>query len=168
MIIALKKGRDGPSTLTCVRADGSRTWHKLHPFFPVHDLTHCAVESVFGFDQAFFGLVASGWPLDGFEDDGAARKLPEQALWAECMVGVFDIERSRPQVMTGAEFSEQLASALTGVGAPAFRAVTDAELERVRALRDDLAARWRALPPGGTFEVAFPVIAAPAPAQADR
>src|SRR5574341_775530 len=33
MVIQLKKGRDGPSTLTCVRADGSRTWGKEHPFF---------------------------------------------------------------------------------------------------------------------------------------
>lgn len=48
MVIQLKKGRDGPSTLACVRSDGSRTWGKEHPFFPLHDLTHCAVESVLG------------------------------------------------------------------------------------------------------------------------
>lgn len=39
MVIQLKKGRDGPSTLACVRADGSRTWGKEHSFFPLHDLT---------------------------------------------------------------------------------------------------------------------------------
>ncbi len=67
MLIQLKKGRDGPATLACVRADGSRTWGKEHPFFPVHDLTHCAVESVLGFDQAFFGLIARGWDIDHFK-----------------------------------------------------------------------------------------------------
>ncbi len=54
MVIQLKKGRDGPATLACVRSDGTRTWGKEHPFFPVHDITHCVVESVLGFDQAFF------------------------------------------------------------------------------------------------------------------
>jgi len=56
MIIEIRKGRDGPPSLTCIRADGSRTWARMHPFFPLHDLTHLAVESVMGFDQAFFGL----------------------------------------------------------------------------------------------------------------
>ncbi|MGH7520615.1 MAG: hypothetical protein ACREMI_05010 [Gemmatimonadales bacterium] len=37
MGIQLKEGRDGPSTLACVRADGSRTWGKEHPFFPLHE-----------------------------------------------------------------------------------------------------------------------------------
>jgi hypothetical protein len=51
VLIQLKKGRDAPATLACVRDDGTRTWGKEHPFFPVHDLTHCAVESVLGLDH---------------------------------------------------------------------------------------------------------------------
>ncbi len=93
MIVQLKKGRDAPATLACVRGDGSRTWVKLQRFFPLHDLTHYAVESVFGFDQAFFGLVASGWDIADFAAPGAAARLPAQALQAECMVGLFDLER---------------------------------------------------------------------------
>jgi hypothetical protein len=31
--------------LACVRGDGTRTRARVHPFFPVHDLTCCAVES---------------------------------------------------------------------------------------------------------------------------
>ena len=76
MFIQLKKGRDGPATLACVRADGTRTWGKEHPFFPVHDLTHCAVESVLGFDQAFFGLIAKGWDIDDFAKPRASRAMP--------------------------------------------------------------------------------------------
>src|SRR5438874_8737594 len=93
MVIQWKKGRDGPPSLTCVRADGTRTWRRVHPFFPTHDLVHCAVESVFGFTQAFFGLVASGWSLDDFDQRGAPARLPKEALWAENMVGLFDIDR---------------------------------------------------------------------------
>jgi hypothetical protein len=90
MIIHIKKGSDGPATLACVRDDGSRTCAHLHPFFPIHDLTHCAVESVLGFDQAFFGLVGAGWEIDDFARPGASRRLPHQALRAERIVGVLD------------------------------------------------------------------------------
>ncbi len=86
MLIQLKKGRDGPATLACVRADGTRTWGKEHPFFPTHDLTHCAVESVLGFDQAFFGLIATGWDIDDFAKPGASRRMPFQAIVAEHVV----------------------------------------------------------------------------------
>jgi hypothetical protein len=92
MLIHLKKGRDGPSTLACVRDDGSRTWGREHPFFPLHDLAHCIVESVLGFDEAFFGLIAAGWDIDDFAKPGASTKLPPQALLAEHIVGVLDRE----------------------------------------------------------------------------
>ena len=57
LTIELKKTKDGRPSLACVRPDGTRTWARVHPFLPTHDLTHGAVESVLGFDQAFFGLV---------------------------------------------------------------------------------------------------------------
>ena len=79
MLIQLKKGRDGPSTLSCLRSDGSRTWAKEHPFFPLHDLRHYAVESVLGFDEAFFGLIAAGWEIDDFAKPRASERLPLQA-----------------------------------------------------------------------------------------
>jgi len=108
MRIQLKKGRDGPSTLACVRADGSTTWGKEHPFFPTHDLTHCAVESVLGFDQAFFGLIASGWNIDDFVQPGASRRIPFQAVVAEHVVGVLDRERLLPQLLSAAAFNENV------------------------------------------------------------
>lgn len=162
MNIQLKKGKDGRSTLTCVRPDGSRTWAKLHPFFPVHDLTHCSVETVFGFRSAFFGLVASGWELDSFDSPEGRRGMSAEALWAECIVGLFDTERAMGGPWRADAFSEALAASLTGVNVTPFRSVTDAELARVRALRDELAARWRALAPGDTLEIPFPATLVPA------
>lgn len=162
MNIQLKKAKDGRSTLACVRQDGSRTWAKLHPFFPVHDLTHCAVESVFGFTEAFFGLVAGGWEIDRFQVPGASKTMPAEALWAECIVGLFDQERGGGERLTAEKFTETLATALSKMGVAPFRSVTEAELAGVRALRADLSARWRALPPGETLSVPFPVCVSPA------
>jgi hypothetical protein len=151
MVIQIKKGRDGPSTLTCVRADGSRTWSKLHPFFPVHDLTHCAVESVLGFRQAFFGLIAAGRDIGGTE-----RALPAEALWAENIVGLLDRERGAGERCTAETFNAWLGEALAKQGQPPCRLLADAELDGIRTLRDALTAQWRAVPPGGTLDVPFP------------
>ena len=156
MVIQLKKGRDGPSTLACVRVDGTRTLGRLHPFFPVHDLTHCAVETVLRFDQAFFGLVGSGWNIDDFTVRGSAARLPVQALWAEHIVGLLDLERASRQPFDAAQFNELLALSLAKQRVAAGRSLTDAELVRARELRNALQQRWQALAPGDTLEVVFP------------
>jgi hypothetical protein len=158
MFIQLKKGRDGPATLTCVRADGTRTWGKEHPFFPVHDLTHFAVESVLGFDQAFFGLIATGWEIDDFAKSGASRRMPFQAIIAEHVVGVFDRERGLAAPLSVAEFNETVGASLPPAQRAAFMPFSDAQLSQVRELRDALEARWHALPSGATMEVEFPAV----------
>ena len=158
MIIQLKKGKNAPSTLACIRADGTRTWGKLHPFFPVHDLTHCVAESVLRFQEGFFGLVASGWDIDDFVVKGAAKRLPLQAGWAESIVGILDLERGTGRLLSPGEFNEALAESLRGQNFAAFRALTEEELVRVRTLRDELSGRWRALPPGDTLQVEFPIL----------
>ena len=156
MLIQLKKGRDGPATLACVRGDGSRTWGKEHPFFPVHDLTHCAVESVLGFDQAFFGLIAKGWDIDDFAKPHASRTMPFQAIVAEHVVGVFDRERALPAPLSVVDFNENLFASLPALERDAFQPLTDAQISRVRELRSTLEARWHALPVGATLVVEFP------------
>jgi len=158
VLIQLKKGRDAPATLACVRADGTRTWGKEHPFFPVHDLTHCAVESVLGFDQAFFGLIAQGWDIDDFAKPRASRTMPPQAILAEHVVGVFDRERALPAPMPSPEFNEMVSASLPPVHRETFQPLTDAQISRVRALRGTLEARWHALPVGGTLVVEFPAV----------
>ena len=91
--IRLKKGGDGPATLTLARPDGTRTWSRLHPFSPVHDLLHYAVETTLEFNEAFFGLLVSGWDIDTFGEPGAPARMPPQAMWAETIVGLLDQER---------------------------------------------------------------------------
>lgn len=156
MLVQLKNGRDGPPTLVCVRADGSRTWSKVHPFFPLHDLTHYAVESVLGFTQAFFGLIASGWDIDAFAARGAAARLPDEALWAEHIVGILDLERGMNRALPREEFNQALEESFTGKATPRSRPITDDELTAIRALRSDVVARWWRLAPGEALELRFP------------
>lgn len=160
MVIELKKGADGPSTLACIRGDGTRTWGKVHRFFPEHDLTHCAVESVLELEDAFFGLVASGWNLDDFTTREAAARLPVEAHWAESIVGLLDLERGTGKDWTAAEFNGALADSLRDQKVAPFRMIEEGELARTRALRNELTRQWKELAPGGTLEVPFPVTAA--------
>ena len=156
MLIHLKKGRDGPSTLACVRDNGSRTWGREHPFFPLHDLTHCVVESVLEFDEAFFGLIAAGWDIDEFAKPGASARMPPQALLAEHIVAVLDRERALPEPMTAAEVNEAVGASLASDDRLRLQQLTEAQLATVRTLRRALEARWHALPPGATLEIEFP------------
>ena len=143
-------------TLVIVRPDGTRTWGKVARFFPVHDLTHYAVESVLGFKEAFFGLVAAGWNIDDFAASGVAARLPAEAVWAESIVGLLDLERGTGTEWSTAEFNTALAESLRRQGRAGFRPITDEELARTRALRNDLQARWEGLAPGEMLQASFP------------
>src|SRR6184192_4306812 len=110
--------------------------------------------------QAFFGLVASGWSLDDFDQRGSPARLPNEALWAENIVGLFDLERATGHVMAAAEFTAALAASLSAQGRPPFRSVTDADLARVRALVADLRGRWQVMAVGDTLAIPFPMAAA--------
>ena len=159
MKIHLKRGRDGPSTLVCIRTDGTRTWSKLHPFFPVHDLTHFSVESVLGFTEAFFGLIASGWDIDSFSQPGASKRIGTEAALAEAIVGVLDLERAGRGVFDEAQFNAALAESLGAMGLPPFRFISGDELMRIRTLRGELVSRWWSVLEGHSLEVAFPATA---------
>jgi len=158
MLVQLKNGRDSRPTLVCVRADGSRTWSKVHPFFPLHDLTHYAVESVLGFTEAFFGLIASGWDIEAFANRGAVAALPEEALWAEHIVGILDLERGLNGALSTDEFNEALQNSFVGKSTRPFRPVSADELAAIRELRSDVARSWWALAPGETLELSFPAV----------
>ena len=149
MTIELKKTKDGPPSLSCVRADGTRTWARVQPFFPAHDLTHCAVESVLGFREAFFGLVASGWDLDDFAQPGAAAKFPAQSLWAEHIVGL--VERNL------APDANALNAALASIpGAVDVPRLTSEQLAAILSLRTRLLEQWHRLAPGERLTIEFP------------
>lgn len=158
--IEIKKTGDGRPSLACIREDGSRTWARVHPFLPTHDLAHYAVESVLGIDDAFFGLIAQGWDIDAFAAPGAGLRLPPSALWVERIVG--HIERG---VATDAE---TLAAALALDDAPAVGApgtpgamVSAAQFAAIGACRAGGIAAWRTLPPGETLRLVFPATDAP-------
>jgi hypothetical protein len=158
--ITFRARGDGDVVMECVRADGTRTWQRQKgpraAFFPFHDLTHYAVETVLGAREGFYGLIAAGWDIDDTGGKGARGPLPPEAALVEHLVGLFDLER-----MGGAEplTAESLVVALaprTGPGAlPPLPPLRDAQLQRVRDERDRLHDAWARTAPGETLSVAF-------------
>lgn len=160
LVIRMKKKTDGNAALSCTRADGSTTWQRqegrLGAFFPLHDLTHFAVETTLGFKRAFYGLVAEGWDLSSFAEPGTKDRLPEEAGIAELIVGFLDVERATGIASTADDFNWKIDTYLDAHGLPptSFRMNAEA-LDDIRRRRDQLFARWRAVPSGDTLELMF-------------
>ncbi|MDQ6831263.1 MAG: hypothetical protein M3081_20570 [Gemmatimonadota bacterium] len=162
LVVRIKKHTDGTATLSCTRRDGTTTWQRqrgaLGQFFPLHDLTHFAVESVLGYRRGFYGLVADGWEMTDFGTPWPRGPLPAETVEAEMMVGFFDSERRLLQRFSAEEVNEQAANFMANrveKGARPSRTFTDAQLADVRALRADVFARWAAIEPGDALELAF-------------
>lgn len=88
ILIAKAKDSSSQDVLTCIRQDGSRTWSKLHSAFPIHDMTHFAVETQMRASNGFFGLLAQGWDISDFGVPEKRALMPLEALWVEHVVGV--------------------------------------------------------------------------------
>ena len=157
--IQITKRTDGGTVLSCVTPDGTTTWQKSEnrqaAFFPLHDLTHYAVESVLETKAGFFGLIANGWSIDDTTGKGAMGPLPPQSIAVERLVGLLDVERATASSWTADEFVGQL----TAVGVdPALLDLTDAKLNEVRDRRRDLFAAWAAVVPGQSLDLSFPPV----------
>ena len=159
LIVRITKRTDGGAILECVRADGSRTWQVQHgghaAFFPLHDLTHYALECEQGVHRAFYGLIADGWDIDDTTGKGTRGPLPPEALHIEHLVGLFDIERVGGAAWAAEDLNVQASLYAAHRGLPAPRPISDVTLERVRMRLEDLLAEWHALPPGESIARPF-------------
>ncbi|HRN54047.1 MAG TPA: hypothetical protein PK788_11155, partial [Gemmatimonadaceae bacterium] len=149
LTLLLKKHADGRTAFTLERADGSRTWQRQErhaAFFAAHDLTHFAVESCLALREAFYGLVAAGWYFDDLLPPYPRGPLPAEALWAETLVGLLDVERGTTapgdHLMPADGFNAQLRDKLAAATLALPHTLEESELTAIRAQRDALIAQW--------------------------
>jgi hypothetical protein len=163
--IRFKKHPDGSVSLACTRPSGSVTWQQQPDprarYFPPHDLTHFAVESILGVRRGFYGLIAEGWDISDFTAPWPRGPLPAEAAEVEVIVGALDMERLQGTQLTAhalAEYRTLQGESRRAHGkgsAPVTYRLTDNQLAAIRARRDELLAQWQALPSGETMELAF-------------
>ncbi len=156
MIVRFAKGDGKPDTLTCVRDDGSRTWSALN--FTTHDFGHYALETAAGWRDAFFGLLAQGWDVADFAardpQTGHRRAVPAQAMQAEALAGLLDMERRPGPPPPHETFVAMLTSACDGLGVPSPIISPDL-LQAVRSRQAHLLRRWEQVRPGEALELPF-------------
>ena len=154
--VCLTKHADGGAVLRCVREDGSVTWQRQQGrsagFFPLHDLTHFAIETVLGVRRAFYGLIAEGWDIEETTGKSPRGPLPPEAHAVERMVGLLDLERAGSAFWSAAEINAHC----FGTGASAESCVvTDDDLAQIRSRISQLLAQWAGLRTGHTLELWF-------------
>jgi hypothetical protein len=160
LTVRIKKKNDGSAALSCIRSDGTTTWQQQNRasgrFFPLNDLTHMAVETTLGFRRAFYGLVSEGWDISTFSGPTADARLPPEALLAELIVGLMDVERATGEPSNAEEFNWKIQAYFrdTDAPVPSFR-IADEQLAAIRAKRAELFAQWDAVADGGTLDVSF-------------
>ena len=159
LIIRIKKNADGSGALTAIRRDGSATWQRqkehVGSFFALHDLTHYAVETTLGLDDAFYGLLAGGWNLTDFGSPSKRGQLPPGAIKAEVIVGFLDTERASGTRWTAAEFNDKLRIYSEQHRSRVEFTLSDEELTGIRKRRAELFAQWDGVSAGGTLELTF-------------
>jgi len=160
LTIRIKKKTDGSAALSCTRADGSVTWQRqdgqLGRFFPLHDLTHYCVETVLGYDRAFYGLLAEGWDISDFGKPEKRGQNISEAFLVEAIVGIFDLERMTGERGDVTDMAAKIAAYYESRSLPRPDvAITQTQIDQIRALRATLFDQWRALPAGDGMELRF-------------
>lgn len=158
LTIRLTKKPDGTSVLACTRSDGSATWQRHRgSFFPLHDLTHYAVETVLQLRFGFYGLLAHGWHITDFGERMLPAEAVADATLAEAISGLMDQERATGIVPDAKDFNEMLEAVFQELGVPLTRCLTEDEQQAIRARFMDLAGCWARLEPGDTLELTFAI-----------
>ena len=152
---------DGSVVFRATRADGSATWQRHEgvraTFFPHHDLTHYAVETVLGARDGFYGLLAAGWDVADTGGKGARGPLPAEAVLVEHLVGLLDTERvGGAPPLRAAELAMQLETLRASGRIATTPALTDALLLDVRHRAAELQDTWaRSAACGEVFTLTF-------------
>src|SRR5688500_18021431 len=159
MIVRLTKHADGDTVLECFRPDGSSSWQRQQrrrtAFFPLHDLTHFAIETELGFRSGFYGLLAAGGESDDPTGKGKQGRLPPDAPTVEHLGGALDLARAGRVPGTATELADPQRAVGSERRARRARSITDDDLSRVRSRLLDLVGQWQALPAGEALELSF-------------
>ena len=160
LTVRIKKNADGSAALSCTRADGTVTWQRQLGtqglFFPRHDLTHFAVETVLGYRKGFFGMVADGWDISDFAAPWPRGRIPPDADPAELIVGFLDTERASGTRWTANDFNDKATLFYREHGLQSTPpTLTDDDLARIRKRRAELFEQWDAVRPGDALELDF-------------
>lgn len=163
MIIQFKKNNSKPSTLTCIRADGSRTWDKMQVDFELHDLAHFAIETELGFTNAFYGLLAKGHniqdfalPIEQRPSELISKNLPAESLQTEHIANLLLIGHYQKNISS--DLINQLKDILKENDLAFPEILTPERLKKINTHFQELILKWNALGEGETMSLIFDLV----------
>jgi hypothetical protein len=149
------KNVDKPDVMTCIRDDGSWTLAREGRFMVGHDLLHYAVETTMGYQEAFFGPMASGRDIDSFGTrDGKKDTYTAEAVWTEFLVGSFQWSAATVPSPTDEECLATLHETCAVQGVEPLP-ITLEQYQSIRARARELHAAFDRLAPGESLELEF-------------
>jgi hypothetical protein len=151
--LRLKKGKDGRiASFALCRADGSVTVQRnVQSFFPVHDLTHYAVESTLRLRRGFYALVSDGWNFDDFGSPWPRGPLPADLDPVEEIVGLLDLERAAGHEVSLDDVHALLETFYAKRPGATHLVLTQDQLDGIRQRVREYSAHWQSLPSGATL-----------------
>ncbi len=156
MQIVFAKHPGKPTTLRCIRDDGSVTWQSYgnhSGFFAVHDLTHYAIETTLGYRQAFWRMIAAGRELGDF-GPGDAKTFHCEAIYAETLAGLLTTSQGNGSFLTYTDIKATIDSKAHEAGFDPVKLMEEHLLlirRRVRELRCE----WERLSDSGILTLPF-------------
>lgn len=155
MRILFTKNTGKQNVIKYIRDNGTETWMYCDDFFIRHDLSHYALEKIFGYKTAFNGMLNAGMDIRDFDDKEKRARLSvtAEAWYAENMANLFLIELAQGQF---ADFNEVQQAAFVSFNQqypPTF--LPEDKIEAVRMYLSELLAQWNTLPAGETLELSF-------------
>lgn len=160
MLVQFKKEIHKPSTLTCIRDDGSKTWTKMHPGIEIHDIAHFVVEKALGFKDAFYGTIAKGYNIGDFElprDERSKDLIPSnlsvQARQVEHIVNLIQVFLFNQDAE--GDILASMRNILDEKGIDFPKALGREKMLRILKRIKRLMAKWESLEAGEIIELEF-------------
>ncbi len=168
-IVVVKGGSGQRDRMWVTRSDGST---EQVPINMVHDLPHLVVESAFGLEFGFWGLIDAG--AFAHEIHASHAREPKRAkqgrhgvllpLSGEVVAAKALTNAFRDYGDTTAQgIRERLAVSAeqNAVVRDKLESLADSLIERVQSRLTELTREWRAVPPGGRMHLQWPLATSP-------
>jgi len=146
--LILKK-RSAQTIFELHRKDGSLTYAKIQPGMEFHELGHWVVESSLLIENAFYGLVSSGYDISDFDKPRAIRpidlmpnNLPSISIFVEHYVNLLMTELNAG---VDPNFLNQLNTICQSKAIEIPPSLNQEKIDSIRALYQEKIATWKSL-----------------------
>jgi len=158
--IRLKKEYNKPSTLNCIRENGSTTYSKIQLDFEIYDIAHYVVEKQLRLKNAFYGLLSQGYQINDFMLPNEKRpealqpqNLRSEALATEHLVNLLTIYFM--QTDSEMEIAKELNNILQEKNLSFPEKVSPEKIILIQKELANLMNRWHKLKSSETLEMIF-------------